>query len=66
MFRCRLFVSSIQIKKAVGVVIQRLQNELPEFFILGDYDPGKQICPAIWLKCVLAGNALFEKKTCFK
>lgn len=28
-------------------VIQRLQNELPELFVLGDYDPNKQICPAI-------------------
>ncbi|MEA1969378.1 MAG: hypothetical protein U9N77_14320 [Thermodesulfobacteriota bacterium] len=44
-------------------VIQRLQNELPELFVLGNYQPDKQIGPAIWLRCVLAGKALFKEKT---
>ena len=35
-------------------VIPRLQNELPELLILGDYTPEKRIGPAIWLRCVLA------------
>ena len=30
-------------------VIPRLQNELPELFVLGNYDPGKQIGSAICL-----------------
>jgi hypothetical protein len=37
-------------------VIPRLQNELPELFILGDYNPGQRTGPAIWLRCVLAGK----------
>jgi hypothetical protein len=36
------------------VVIPRLQDELPELLILGDYTPEKRIGPAIWLRCVLA------------
>ncbi len=43
-------------------VIPRLQNELSELFVLGDYQPDKQIGPAIWLRCVLAGKALFKEK----
>lgn len=37
-------------------VIPRLQNELPELLILGDYAPEKRTGPAIWLRCVLAGK----------
>lgn len=33
--------------------ILRLQNELPEVFVLGDYSPEKRIGPAIWLRCVI-------------
>ena len=35
----------------------RLQAELPEMFILGDYDVAKKTGPAIWLRCVIAGKA---------
>ena len=35
-------------------VIPRLQEEMPELFILGDYGPEKRIGPAIWLRCVVA------------
>ncbi|MDD4247748.1 MAG: hypothetical protein PHT13_01355, partial [Methanosarcina sp.] len=38
-------------------VIPHLQNELPELFVLGDYDPEKRTGPAIWLRCVIAGKA---------
>ena len=37
-------------------IISRLQAELPEIFILGDYQPEKRIGPAIWLRCVIAGK----------
>ena len=37
-------------------VIPRLQNELPELLLLGDYQPDKRIGPAIWLRCVIAGK----------
>jgi len=39
-------------------IIQQLQGEdaLPELFVLGDYQPDKRIGPAIWLRCVLAGQ----------
>ncbi len=30
-------------------VIPRLQNELPELLLLGDYEPDKRTGPAIWL-----------------
>lgn len=36
------------------VVIPRLQQAIPELFILGDYDPDVRQGPAIWLRCVLA------------
>ncbi len=36
--------------------IARLQTELPELLILGDYAPDKRIGPAIWLRCVIAGK----------
>ncbi|HEC60913.1 MAG TPA: BREX-1 system phosphatase PglZ type B [bacterium] len=35
-------------------VIPRLQNELSELFVLGDYNPEKRTGPAIWLRCVIA------------
>lgn len=35
-------------------VIPRLQEELPELFILGRYDPNKRTGPAIWIRCVTA------------
>lgn len=37
-------------------VITRLQEELPELLILGDYAPDKRTGPAIWLRCVMAGK----------
>jgi len=37
-------------------VIKTLQNELPELFILGDYDPQSRKGPAIWLRCAIAGQ----------
>lgn len=36
------------------VIIPRLQQEIPELFILGDYNPDQRCGPAIWLRCVLA------------
>ena len=36
------------------VIIARLQQEMPELFILGDYAPAIRRGPAIWLRCVLA------------
>ena len=38
-------------------VIPVLQAELPQLMILGDFAPEKRIGPAIWLRCVIAGNA---------
>jgi hypothetical protein len=35
-------------------VIARLQEELPELVILGNYRPEKRTGPAIWLRCLLA------------
>ena len=35
-------------------VAARLQAELPELFVLGDYDVEKRTGPAIWLRCVIA------------
>jgi len=32
-----------------------LQAEMPELFVLGDYEPEKRTGPAIWLRCLLAG-----------
>lgn len=37
-------------------VIPTLQSELPELMILGKYAPGTRIGPAIWLRCVIAGQ----------
>ena len=35
-------------------IILRLQMEIPELMVLGDYVPEKRIGPAIWLRCVIA------------
>lgn len=35
-------------------VVPRLKHELPELFILGEYNPGEKTGPAIWLRCVIA------------
>lgn len=35
-------------------VIPRLQNEMPELLMLGDYAPERKTGPAIWLRCVIA------------
>ena len=37
-------------------VISRLQGELSELFVLGDYASEQRTGPAIWLRCVLAGK----------
>ncbi len=37
-------------------IVPRLRMELPEFFVLGDYDPENRTGPAIWLRCVIAGR----------
>lgn len=37
-------------------VVPRLRTEMPEFFVLGDYDPEQRTGPAIWLRCVIAGK----------
>lgn len=38
-------------------VIPRLQSELGELLVLGEYAPANRIGPAIWLRCVIAGKA---------
>jgi hypothetical protein len=38
-------------------LIDILQKEIPEIFILGDYKPEEKTGPAIWLRCVL-GNSI--------
>ncbi|MCL4251579.1 MAG: BREX-1 system phosphatase PglZ type B [Anaerolineae bacterium] len=35
-------------------VIPRLQEQMPELYVLGDYAPEQRRGPAIWLRCVLA------------
>ena len=42
-------------------IIPRMQIELPEIFILGDYHIEKRTGPAIWLRCVLAGKISFKR-----
>jgi len=37
-------------------VIPRLQNEMPELLVLGNYMPEQRTGPAIWLRCVIAGK----------
>jgi len=34
-------------------IIPRMQIELPELFVLGEYDIEKRTRPAIWLRCEL-------------
>ena len=36
--------------------VSRLQSEMPELLILGDYDSEKRTGPAIWLRCAIAGK----------
>jgi len=36
-------------------IIPRMQGEMPELLVLGEYNPDKLTGPAIWLRCVLAG-----------
>lgn len=37
-------------------VIPRLQKEMPELLVLGEYELAKRKGPAIWLRCVIAGT----------
>jgi hypothetical protein len=37
-------------------VVPRLQNDMPELFVLGEYHPEKRSGPAIWLRCAIAGK----------
>jgi hypothetical protein len=37
-------------------LVPRLCLALPQFFILGPYDPAGRSGPALWLRCVLAGK----------
>lgn len=36
--------------------LPRLQAQIPELLVLGDYDPGSRTGPAIWLRCVIEGK----------
>jgi len=40
-------------------IMPRLQQEMPELFVLGDYNPEQRTGPAIWLRCVVY---LFQKE----
>ncbi|MBF0101459.1 MAG: BREX-1 system phosphatase PglZ type B [Desulfobacterales bacterium] len=48
-------------------VLPRLQKDLSELFILGDYAPDKRTGPAIWLRCIIAKKnpeiAILDGKT---
>ena len=37
-------------------VIPRLQSELGEMLVLGDFAPENRTGPAVWLRCVIAGK----------
>jgi hypothetical protein len=37
-------------------IIPRLQKDLPELFVLGDYAAENRTGPGIWLRCVVAGK----------
>jgi hypothetical protein len=37
--------------------IPQLGKQLPELFVLGDYDPDVRQGPSIWLKCAVAGKS---------
>jgi hypothetical protein len=43
-------------------IISRIQLELPELFVLGNYEVEKRTGPAIWLRCVLAGEISIEEE----
>ena len=43
-------------------IIPRLQFEISDLFVLGDYDIQKRTGPAIWLRCVLSGDIAIEKQ----
>ena len=43
-------------------IIPRLQVEIPDLFVLGDYDVEKRTGPAIWLRCVLAGEISIQEE----
>lgn len=38
-------------------VIPRLQDEMQELLVLGEYNSDKRTGPAIWLRCVIAGKS---------
>lgn len=38
--------------------VPRLQAEMPELLVLGDYDPSACRGPAIWLRCAITGRCL--------
>ncbi|MDZ7697975.1 MAG: hypothetical protein U5R49_13985 [Deltaproteobacteria bacterium] len=42
--------------------ISRLQAELPQLMVLGEYDPQKRSGPAMWLRCILADSR--QEGTC--
>lgn len=44
-------------------IIPRMQIELPELFVFGEYDIEKRTGAAIWLRCVLAGKIPIENET---
>lgn len=39
-------------------IIPRLQQEMPELLVLGDYSPEKRVGPAIWLRCIIGAACL--------
>jgi len=43
-------------------VIPRLQHDLPQLYIFGEYKPEIKQGPAIWLRCVIAGKIDLEDK----
>jgi len=58
-------------------IIPRLQVEVADLFVLGDYNLEKRTGPAIWLRCVLAGeisiqngassvDGVKEKQICYR
>ena len=42
-------------------IIPRLQKDMPELFMLGEYAPERRTGPGIWLRCVVAGFFVHEK-----
>ena len=43
-------------------IIPRILIELPELFMLGNYEVEKRTGPAIWLRCVLAGEITTQEE----